>query len=139
MTEEAALVHGRYTWFLAEGECPQSSFPHFLYNYHHEVWSAAWDVGGLREGRSIQLGRKDFRKRSPAAAFAPHDEEYSWSLEDASPFGLPAEDACLAFRVASHVSDWKARVKNGSITASDYALRAQRLMHPVSLGSSWPS
>ncbi|CAE7555362.1 AG118 [Symbiodinium natans] len=90
LAEDAALLHARYAWYLAEGECPQSSLPIFLYNYHRQ--------------------------------------EYFWSMEDAASFGLPAEDSCMAFRVASHLKPWKDKVKNGTMTEADYAMRSKQLM-----------
>mmetsp|Transcript_100713 Transcript_100713/g.178810 ORF Transcript_100713/g.178810 Transcript_100713/m.178810 type:complete len:189 (+) Transcript_100713:1-567(+) len=39
--EYDALLRGRHTWYLAEGECPYSSLPTFLYHYyrHEYFWS----------------------------------------------------------------------------------------------------
>ncbi|CAK9032592.1 unnamed protein product [Durusdinium trenchii] len=88
--EEAALVHGKFYGYLSEAEGPQSSFPVFLYHFHHE--------------------------------------EFTWALEDAAAFGLPLEDSCLSFRVASHVSQWKHKVRESNWTEAAYAQRARRLM-----------
>ena len=43
--EEAALVHGRSYGYLAEGEGPQSSFPVFLYHFHHDEFTWALEDG----------------------------------------------------------------------------------------------
>ncbi|CAJ1438193.1 unnamed protein product [Effrenium voratum] len=89
-TEEAALVHARHDSYMAEGECPQSALPTYLYHFHRE--------------------------------------DYSWALEDGALFGLQPEDTCLGFRVASHLSPWKHKVKNGSWPEAEYVRRARRLM-----------
>ena len=88
--EEAALVHGKSYGYLSEAEGPQSSFPVFLYHFHHD--------------------------------------DFTWALEDAAPFGLPWQDTCLSFRVASHVSAWKHQVRQGNMTTGMYAQRSRRLM-----------
>lgn len=88
--EEAALLHGKSYGYLSEAEGPQSSFPVFLYHFHHD--------------------------------------EFTWALEDAASFGLPLQDTCLSFRVASHLSSWKHQVRQGNMSALMYAQRARRLM-----------
>lgn len=52
--EEAALVHGKSYGYLAESEGPQSSFPVFLYHFHHDDFTWA-----LEDSASFGLPLQD--------------------------------------------------------------------------------
>ena len=52
--EEAALVHGRSYGYISESEGPQSSFPVFLYHFHHDEFTWA-----LQDSASFGLPLQD--------------------------------------------------------------------------------
>ena len=96
----------------------------------YQAWRQAVEDAALVYGKYYGYLSEGEGPQTSLPTFLYHfyHDDFTWALEDGYNYGLPLEDTCLAFRVASHMSAWKHRVRHGNWTPDSYRRHANRLM-----------